>query len=200
MDPDTPGFGLDFGPNSFSLQGYYMDIRLQNVSAKHINVKISHGSFFAQDLGLMSSVATADFFSVSANLVVTTTQPTSMRFWQKSGNKVCVTGARGSVYMRDACEETCALIDASGPDGPKKVRAEDMDPPPDKCPGLTRYPCPRCTRNKTSTIPGCVDLKTCTEQDNLQCLCKPACEMVSLEKHARASPLDGTVISPVAAR
>jgi|LauGreDrversion4_2_1035121.scaffolds.fasta_scaffold541566_1 hypothetical protein len=182
MDDDTRDFGLDLGPNTFSLRGYYMDVRLQNISCKTLEVHIEHGNFFAQDLGFMASIARATFYSVSANLIVTTTRPTSMRYWQKSANKVCVTGARGSVYLRDACETSCALIDSAGGRAPKKVLAKDINPPPDKCPGLTRYACPRCTRNKISTIPGCVDLKTCTEQDNLECLCKPVCEMQSFER------------------
>ena len=195
MDRDTPNFGIDLGPNVLAIKGAFMDVRLQNISARELDIDIKHGNLLATDLGLMSVISKANFQSVSANLIVTTTQRTSMRYWQKSGNKVCVTGAKGSVYLSDACEESCSLIDAS-----KKPQPVTPSPPPDKCPSLTRYPCPRCQRNKISTIPGCVDLKRCTEQDSLQCLCKPACEMVDLETHATKSPLDGSVISPIAAR
>lgn len=51
MDVDTPDFGLDLGPNALTLQGYYMDVRLQNISCKTLAVHIEHGNFFAQDMG-----------------------------------------------------------------------------------------------------------------------------------------------------
>ena len=124
MDADTPDFGLDLGPNPLKIEGYRMSVRLHNVTAKEVHVKLQHGNLFAQDLGLMAAISSATFSSKSADLVVTTPHATSMRYWQKSGNKVCITGAKGSLYLFDACDDTCALIDASGPDMPKKV------PPP----------------------------------------------------------------------
>ena len=51
MDVDTPNFGLDLGPNTLTLRGYYMDVRLQKVSCKTLDVYIEHGNFFAQDMG-----------------------------------------------------------------------------------------------------------------------------------------------------
>ena len=126
MDKDTPDFGLDLGPNQFTIEGEYLDVRLRNISTKELRVRLDHGNFFGEDLGLMSAIANAVFYSKTANLIATTTNPTSMRYWQKSDNKVCITGANGSVYLRDACEVSCSLIDASGPDGPQKILAEDL--------------------------------------------------------------------------
>ena len=57
MDKDAPDFGLDFGPNSFELEGNFLNARLENISAKVFNFNVLHGGLIAVDL----LAPTADF-------------------------------------------------------------------------------------------------------------------------------------------
>lgn len=50
MDQDTRGFGLQFGPNALRIQGEYMKVRLQNVTAKQVHFDIKNGEIIALDL------------------------------------------------------------------------------------------------------------------------------------------------------
>eukprot|EP00961_Rhodomonas_salina_P073927 993341-Rhodomonas_salina.1 len=50
MDSDTRDFGLEFGPNSFSIKGRFVNARLENVSAKHFEFDADHGSLIAVDM------------------------------------------------------------------------------------------------------------------------------------------------------
>jgi hypothetical protein len=110
MDPDSQGFGMNFGPNTFSLVGTYLDVRLENISAKSFQYKAQHGNLLAVDLMTSSR---SEFTSDDADMIVTTPQRTSVLFWQKSDNLVCLTGAPGSVYVDNSCKRVCAFRNAS---------------------------------------------------------------------------------------
>jgi hypothetical protein len=50
MDLDTRGFGLRLGPNALRIEGEYMKVRLQNVTAKQMHFDVKHGEIIALDL------------------------------------------------------------------------------------------------------------------------------------------------------
>ena len=194
MDSDTPFFSLDFGPNPLILTGNYLQARLENITTKRFEYTADHGGLIATDMGAIGPIPTALFQSVDGDLIVTTTQRTSVRYWQKSANAVCLTAANNSAYLSSACKTTCSY---PGPNetAPSPVEVQGAT----FCPLIPRYPCPRCPADKISTIPGCVDHTTCTANETLLCECKPGCEMVTLESHSAKSTLDGTTIVPTAA-
>jgi len=118
-DADSTEFGLDFGPNRFTLTGHRLVAQLQNVSAKFFEYNVVHGALNAIDL---STTVSGTFSSNDADMVVTTKFRTSVDFWQKSGNKVCLTAAEKSLYVDDACEEVCALRNSSAGNGTSSAR------------------------------------------------------------------------------
>ncbi len=103
MDRDSPQFGLEFGPNSFNLRGNHLVARLQNITASRFEYNVVNGNLIA--IGV--SFVTANFTSVSADMIVTTPKMTSVKFWQKSDNLVCLTAANNSLYVNDACNKVC---------------------------------------------------------------------------------------------
>mmetsp|Transcript_53263 Transcript_53263/g.126023 ORF Transcript_53263/g.126023 Transcript_53263/m.126023 type:complete len:1352 (-) Transcript_53263:35-4090(-) len=107
MDADAPDFGIDFGPNSFDISGVYVDARLENVSAKVFNFNVVHGGLIAVDL----LSPNAKFTSTDADMIVTTKTETHVEFWQKSDTLVCLTAAKGSLYVNDACRRICKFQD-----------------------------------------------------------------------------------------
>jgi len=113
MDKDAPDFGLDFGPNSFELEGNFLNARLENISAKVFNFNVLHGGLIAVDL----LAPTADFRSMDADMIVTSKTETHVDFWQKTKSfgidtpLVCLTAAEGSLYVNDACREICEYKD-----------------------------------------------------------------------------------------
>jgi len=106
MDKDTPDFGLDFGPNRFRLTGSRLEARLQNVTAKLFSYEADHGSLTIVNLRTTESGV---FRSKTSDMIVTTPVPTSVSFWQKEANKVCLTAAPGSLYVDDSCSNVCEL-------------------------------------------------------------------------------------------
>ena len=103
MDPDSYKFGLRFGPNSFNLKGNFLVARLQNITATHIQYNVIKGGL----KGVNIHSSTAEFRSEDADMVVTTTTQTSVKFWQKSDNLVCLTAANNSLFVDDACARIC---------------------------------------------------------------------------------------------
>jgi hypothetical protein len=194
MDPDTPNFGLDFGPNALTLTGNRLNARLQNLTTKRFEFSADHGSLLAVDLGALGAIPEAEFATVDADLVVTTTRRTSVRYWQKANNRVCLTAANNSAYLSSSCATTCQYLP---PDTPKPIPVYLKNAA--FCPLIERYPCPRCPVNKLSTVPGCVDHVTCAANDTALCRCKPSCEMVDLSSLSAPSALDGATIVPIAA-
>lgn len=117
MDLDTPDFGLDFGPNAFVLSGKRMSARLQNVSAKSFTYDVLHGGLTAVAL---RTTDYGEFNSLDGDMVVTTPVRTSIKFWQKSGNKACLTAAPGSLYVDNACNNVCVLKAANSTNGTRR--------------------------------------------------------------------------------
>jgi len=110
MDRDSPDFGLVFGPNAFTLRGNMMRAHLQNISAKYFNFDVVSGGLIAVDL---TTTIEGTFKSVSADMTVTSKKRTSVEFWEKSANKVCLTAAKGSLFVDDACNSVCAMRTAN---------------------------------------------------------------------------------------
>ena len=109
MDVDSAEFGMDFGPNAFSLQGNHLVARIQNVSAKYFNFDVVHGQLIATDL-VATTLGT--FNSEDADMIVATTLRTHVQFWQKEGNFVCLTAGKGSLYVDNNCERQCNYLSA----------------------------------------------------------------------------------------
>ncbi|EKX47339.1 hypothetical protein GUITHDRAFT_137520 [Guillardia theta CCMP2712] len=107
-DADSMNFGLEFGPNNFILKGTVLQARLSNVSATNFEYNANKGELIAMDV---SARGAGTFKSVEADLIVTTPFRTSVRFWQISSNLVCLTAAKGSLYVNNSCEEICKDID-----------------------------------------------------------------------------------------
>ena len=107
MDKDSPNFGMDFGPNSFVLQGNNLVVRLQNISAKYFTFDVVHGQLIATDL-VVTSVGT--FTSQDADIIVATTLNTHVQFWQKEADFVCLTAGKGSLYVDNNCEGECKYL------------------------------------------------------------------------------------------
>ena len=106
MDPDSYKFGLRFGPNSFNLLGNFLVARIQNLSATHFEYNVVHGGL----IGIQIEALTAELRSEDADMIMTTPIQTSVNFWQKSKNLVCLTAANNSLYVNDACKEECNYI------------------------------------------------------------------------------------------
>ena len=94
MDQDSRDFKLNFGPNVLRIAGKVINARLRGVTARSFIYKSDAGSLFAEDL--TTGIDGADISSLSADLVVTTSRRTSLRFWQRDGNKVVLPNAQCS--------------------------------------------------------------------------------------------------------
>jgi hypothetical protein len=79
---------------------------VQNINAKKFVYSVTHGNLIAVNIRTTES---GEFTSLDADMIVTTPVRTSVQFWQKSGNKACLTAAPGSLYVDDACSKVCAL-------------------------------------------------------------------------------------------
>ena len=106
-----PGFSLVFGPNNFVLDGIRMVATLHGVQAKNFKYKVEHGRLTMIDLAVTE---TGEFWSLSADMIVTSPFRSSVDFWQKQDNKVCLTAAKGSLYVDNNCEQVCRMRDTSG--------------------------------------------------------------------------------------
>ena len=106
----TPTFKLDFGPNDFVLKGKSMVARLHKISAKNFKFTVGAGRLTLIDMRTES----AEFESTTADMLVTSSKRSSVRFWQKEADKVCLSAPKGSLYVEDACRKVCQLRDASG--------------------------------------------------------------------------------------
>ncbi len=107
----TPEFGLAFGPNDFVLEGVRMIAKLHRVSAKNFRYIVDHGQLILIDLRVLVS---AEFESLTSDMTVTSPLRSSVDFWQKEANKVCLTAAKGSLYVDDSCEQICRMRDKEG--------------------------------------------------------------------------------------
>ncbi len=110
MDVDSMEFGLDFGPNEFRIEGHHVVARLKNVTAKNFRYAVNRGGLLAEDFLVTES---AVMESVSADMVVSTSQRTSVRWWQRSGNLACLSAPLGSIYVDDSCEYICKYRDTN---------------------------------------------------------------------------------------
>lgn len=207
MDVDSPEFGLDFGPNSFTLMGNFLTARLQNVSAKSITYDVTRGALIGLDL----EAQRADFTSVDADMIITSQRDTSVQFWQKSANLVCLTGATGSIYVDNSCERVCEYKNSTGlpiagapstygapgdnqpwlcseaeiqlADGSTGVAldCEEYDPVAaelaDTCPVGAKY----AKKSLVPQVDGCTDRENCIFDESSRCLCKPGCDMANLD-------------------
>jgi len=109
MDIDSPEFGLDFGPNSLTLLGNFLVARLENISAKAITYDVQRGGL----IGMGLDAQTGEFKTTDADIIVQSNTDTSVQFWQKSANLVCLTASKGSLYVDDSCERRCELQNSS---------------------------------------------------------------------------------------
>ena len=167
MDSDTPGFGLDFGPNTLSIAGTLVHARLENVTAKQLLVDLVHGSLLAVDMGNgIGSLAHATVTTQDADVTLTTQRPTTARVWQHSADLTCVSAAAGSLYSDSPCQTICDFVKpppAAPAPARGSVRVEDDFEP---CLGLVPRP----------LVAGCYDPVTCAVVATQYCFCKPSCE------------------------
>ena len=166
MDADTLNYGLDFGPNALIIEGNYVDVRLQNVTMKHFEYKVRHGSLLAVDMGSrIGSVPTATMHSHDADMIVTTRRQTSVQTWQRSDDFVCLTAANNSMFIDSNCQEVCSFIKPPEQVDEKidiTVLVEDSESP---CPDLPE-----------PLVDGCYNASDCTLVSTQRCFCKPTCE------------------------
>jgi hypothetical protein len=176
MDPDTRNFGLEFGANELVLMGQTMLARIENVSAKHFKFDVLHGSLLLTDV---TNTPFATFNTQDADIVVTTDRQTSMRYWQKSENLVCLSAP--SLFMDSSCTRVCDYVPQEGKTANTNTTSRDW-----------RY-ISRVYRRRNllqdcelvpghpSYIPGCV-LSDCSIDESSLCTCKPSCDMVPPDK------------------
>jgi hypothetical protein len=186
MDADSPNFNLNFGPNTFSISGEYVNVRLRGVNAKRFLFDVTNGQLFAEELTALY----ADVKSNMADLALTSPMQTSVSFWQRDGNKVCLTAANNSLYVDNSCASKCEYLPV------QTINYTDIS-----VSSLTQANCtldtvmgkwnslsdpPRCElicpQLKRPIIPGCVDQAACKVIETPVCLCKPFCDMVPPEK------------------
>ena len=107
----TPNFKLDFGPNDLILDGIRMVAFLNNVAAKNFRFDVEHGRLTMIGLTVLGE---ANLKSVTADMIVTSPQRSSVKFWQKEANKVCLTAPKGSLYVENSCQKVCRMRDTTG--------------------------------------------------------------------------------------
>lgn len=177
MDADTPNFGLDFGANEFILSGDTMQARIANMSAKHFMYDVLHGSLLATNFRY---TLFGTFNTIDADIVVTTETATSVRFWQKSDNLVCLSSP--SLFIDTSCLRVCAFVSQTGVAASSNRTKRDirdqyriyrrrnlLQQECDLVPGAPGY------------IPGCVT-SACEISESAQCTCKPTCDMVAADQ------------------
>ena len=185
MDADSQNFALNFGPNTFSIEGLYLNVRLNGVNAKKFKFDVTDGLLFAENL----TATYADVTSTNADLAVTSPTQTSLRFWQKDGGKVCLTAANNSLYVDNSCSYQCQFLPVqtiiyTNISVSSLTKANCSLPTVGgiwndaKDPPICELTCPQLPR---PLIPGCVN-QACQISETPICLCKPFCDMVSPEK------------------
>lgn len=110
MDEDTRNFGLEFGANFFVMKGELMQARLDNISAKHFKYDVMHGSLLATNI---TKTPYATFNSLTADISVMTTGMTTVYFWQKSANLMCLSA--GTLFVDSNCAKKCDYVPMDGP-------------------------------------------------------------------------------------
>mmetsp|Transcript_1394 Transcript_1394/g.3053 ORF Transcript_1394/g.3053 Transcript_1394/m.3053 type:complete len:3134 (-) Transcript_1394:67-9468(-) len=184
MDVDTPNFGLRLGPNRFSLAGQNLFVRLHNFSSKTFDLNVDQGELVATDF---STADSATMQTVGANLVVTTSRMTTVRFFQPSENLVCLTAANKSLYVDGNCKKTCEYLTINSTSrrawtnvssSRRLLQTSTLNytvptfGPTEMCPdGVT-------LKKDVLYVPDCTDMTLCTQSQTEQCLCRPGCDMV----------------------
>jgi hypothetical protein len=133
MDRDTPNFGLDFGPNTLSIRGALVRVRLHNVTAKRLVMDIVHGGITAVDLGnRLGRVSSASIATVDADIAITTLRPTTARVRQNSADLTCISAPPGSLYRDTPCQRVCGFVKPPPPPPPPPpgavVTEDDFEP------------------------------------------------------------------------
>jgi len=179
MDQDSQDFAIDFGPNSFTILGTFINARFRGLSARSFNFDVTSGYLLAEQV---SSLDPSSFRSVNADLTVTTPYATSVSFWQREANKVCLVAAKGSLYVQGSCEQVCAFLpssairlNATNATTQAECVAATMGGVWDSASSTCTLQCPSLPRPLS---PGCYDLNLCTVDESPQCLCKPSCDLV----------------------
>lgn len=113
MDVDTRNFGLSFGPNQLQIVGAYMNVRLENVTAKTFHFDIHDGSIIGKDIVATDPSSKSTFKTKGADIILTTSKMTSVFVKQKSGNLVCLTAANNSLFVDDRRQMQCSYIDSN---------------------------------------------------------------------------------------
>ncbi len=185
MDPDSKDFVIDFGPNYFQMRGAIINARLKGISARSFSYNADAGSLFIENL--KTGLDGAEFLSKSADMIVTTPDRTSVRFWQRDGNKVCLTAAKNSLFVDGNCRRICAFLPAkAAPDtapvfaSPTTKEACESDTVAGEWDTVTDPPTCRlkCSSLQRPLIPGCYNMAACILLESPQCLCKPSCDLV----------------------
>jgi len=185
MDADSKDFTIDFGPNSFQMRGAIINARLRGINARSFSYNADAGSLFIENL--RTGLDGAEFSSKSADIIVTTPHRTSVRFWQRDGNKVCLTAAKNSLYVDGNCRRICAFLPTKAkpdtapvfevPSTEEECESDTVagewdsstDPPTCKL---------KCSSLPRPLIPGCYNMAACIILESPQCLCKPSCDLV----------------------
>ena len=197
MDYDSPDFNLNFGPNTFSISGLYVNARLRGVNAKHFFFDVTKGQLFAEEVTALFASAT----SVEADLAMTSPVQTSLSFWQRDGNKVCMTAANNSLYVDNSCASKCEYLPVRAINYTNISVASltqancTLDTVLGAWNSLSNPPVCEliCPSLKRPIVPGCVDTTACTVAETPICLCKPFCDMVppSLLSYSGTSGVPG---------
>ena len=214
MDPDSNKFGLRFGPNSFMLKGNNMVARLQNLTASHFEFDVLRGIL----MGIQVMANTARLNSQDADMIMTTGKQTSVKFWQKADNRVCLTAAQNSLYVDDSCNRICKLksagrrarehlssfdtLNSSGTDFRQSVLpwlcttlpsgkkdCKKYDPVQAELDDLCPVGAPFKKKSQVPQTVGCYRLSDCTIDESPQCLCKPKCDMAGLNPPGQCNSL-----------
>ena len=151
-------------------------------------------------------------------MIMTTGKQTSVKFWQKADNRVCLTAAQNSLYVDDSCNRICKLksagrrarkhlssfdtLNSSGTDFRQSVLpwlcttlpsgkkdCKKYDPVQAELDDLCPVGAPFKKKSQVPQTVGCYRLSDCTIDESPQCLCKPKCDMAGLNPPGQCNSL-----------
>ena len=192
MDVDTLDFGLDFGPNEFIMKGERIDARIDNFTAKHLKYDVKHGSLLATNI---TYTPFGTFNSLTADMSVTSTRMTTVHFWQKSSNLMCLSAA--TLFVDSTCKQVCDFA-TQGNASSAPVEVVQGDPGKmlesgryyrrklnvsSSAAAASRRQSKQCADPDTEKLRlfelknGQECLTDCKVVDSARCRCKPQCDM-----------------------
>ena len=190
------------------LEGSYMQVRFENVSAKEMHFNVGDGFIIGKDIITTDPTSVSTFTTVGADMILTTTKMTSVQMKQDSGNLVCLTAANNSLFVDDRRQTFCNYIDSNSPE--QRRSSPSPSHPVPLANGSPEDPSPRSRRVFSSRrdhtnftvpqfgplemcpdgvtkkrdvkyVPGCTDMTFCKQSETEQCLCRPICDLVEPE-------------------